>query len=86
MIMCNPDILPRKSDPQGSTRYEDVNIIHEQIECHFRKVNYYDDIDKNNTLIIEDLSPEYDGYECHMFKGSVLKELNNTYSWWQAIK
>ena len=55
--MFNPDILSESADPQGSTRYCNVNIIHEQIECKHTSVTYYDDIAESNTFIVEDKSP-----------------------------
>ena len=84
-IMFNPDILSESADPQGSTRYCNVNIIHEQIECNHTSVTYYDDIAESNTFIVEDKSPEFDGYETHIFKGVVVKENNGTYNWWRSI-
>lgn len=84
-MMCfHPDLLPKSADPQGSERFENVTIYHEQIECRHTETIFYDDIEKNNRFIIEDYSPEYTGYEVHMFKGTVLKE-HNEYSWWHNI-
>lgn len=83
--MCfNPDLLPDAADPVGSVRYDNVNICHEKIKCKHDTTTFYDDIDKNNTFIVEDKSPLYDGYEVHMFEGVVLRE-NNSYSWWHKI-
>lgn len=84
-IMFNPDILPESADPQGSTRYGNVNIILEQIECNHEEVTYYDDIAENYTFIIEDKSPKYDGYETRIFKGTVVKEDNGTYHWCRSL-
>jgi len=84
-IIYNPNILPESADPQGSTRYGNVNIIHEQIECKHSSVTYYDNIADSNTFIVEDKSPEFDGYETHIFKGVVVKEDNGTYNWWRSI-
>ena len=86
MIMFNPDILPESADEQNSTRFGNVNIVHEKIECHHDETFFYDNIAECNTFIIEDRSPAYDGYECHMFKGVVVKEANGGYSWWTSIK
>lgn len=85
-IIYNPNILPESADPQGSTRYGNVNIIHEQIECKHSSVAYYDNIAESNTFIIEDKSPKFEGYETRIFKGVVVKENNGTYSWWRSIK
>lgn len=84
-MMFNPNILPESADPQGSTRYGNVNIILEQIECNHEEVTYYDDIAENYTFIIEDKSPKYDGYETRIFKGTVVKEDNGTYHWWRSL-
>lgn len=85
-IMFNPDILPESADPEYSTRYGNVSIVHEKIECCHNEITFYDNISKDNTFIIEDKSPEYDGYECHVFKGEVIKEVNGGYSWWKSMK
>ena len=83
-MMFHPDILPESSDPEGSERFENVTIYHEQIECHHEMTTFYNDIENNNRFIIESYSPEYSGYQCHMFKGTVLKERDG-YSWWHNI-
>ena len=85
MIWFNPDLLPESADPQLSTRYGNVNIVHEQIEDKEESTIFYDNISVDYTFIIEDKSPAYKGYECHVFKGEVLKEANGTYSWWKSI-
>ena len=85
MTVYNPDLLPNTADPQGSTRYGNVNIIHEQIECHHEETTFYDDICKTNTFIIEEKSPQFEGYESHIFKGTVIKESDGSYHWWRSI-
>lgn len=85
-MIFHPDILSENSDPQGSIRYGNVNIVHEQIECRHTSVTYYDNIAESNSFIIEDRSPEYNGYEVHIFKGVVVKENNGTYNWWRSIQ
>ena len=85
MIVFHPDLLPESADPKYSTRYCNVNIIHEKIENDFSETKFYDNICENYTFIIEDKSPEYDGYECHIFKGDVVKEADGGYSWWKSI-
>lgn len=84
-LMFNPNLLPESADPQDSTRYGNVNIIHEQIECSHDEVKFYDNIAENYTFIIEDKSPNYEGYECRIFKGTVVKEDNGTYHWWKSL-
>lgn len=85
-MMFNPDLLPESADPQLSTRYGNVNIVHEQIEDKKENTTFYDNISDNYTFIIEDKSPEYNGYICHYFKGTVIKEADGTYSWFKNIK
>ena len=85
-MMFNPDLLPESADPEVSTRYSNVNIIHELIESGNESVTFYDNISQNYTFIIEDKSPEYSDYICHYFKGTVIRESNGTYSWWRNIK
>ena len=81
---CHPASFPESADPQNSERFENVVIFHEQIECHHVDTTFFDDIKQNNLFIIQDYSPEYSGYQCHMFKGTVLKERDG-YSWWHNI-
>ena len=85
-MMFNPDLLPDSADPEVSTRYGNVNIIHELIESDNESIKFYDNICKDYTFIIEDESPQYNGYECHVFKGTVLKEADGRYSWWKNLK
>ena len=85
-MMFNPDLLPESADPEISTRYGNVKIIHEQIKSDDASVTFYNNISKDYTFIIEDKSPEYSDYICHYFKGTVIKESNGTYSWWRNIK
>lgn len=85
MTMFNPDLLPEAADPEGSVRYGNVSIFHEKIECKHDTTTFYDDIAKTNTFIIEDKSPQYKGYECSIFKGTVIKEANGSYHWWKSI-
>ena len=84
LVCFHPALLPESADPQDSERFENVTIYHEYIECHHEETNYYDDIENNNRFIIEEHSPDYIGYECHVFEGTVLKE-HNGYSWWHNI-
>lgn len=85
MILYNPDLLNPNSDPEGSERFENVNIVHEKIERCKEEVIWFDDIENTNTFIIQDCSPQYEGYEAHIFKGTVIKERNGEYSWWKNI-
>lgn len=82
----NPSLLPESADPRGSTRYKNVAICHEMIECKLNDTTFYNDIEDNNTFIIEDKSPEYEGYTCHIFEGTVIKEANGTYGWWRDVE
>lgn len=82
----HPDLLPETADPIGSTRYGNVRIVLEQIENNKYETTYYNSIAENNTFIIEDKSPEYKGYECRFFKGTIVKEADGSYSWWKSIK
>ena len=86
MNWYNQDLLPKDFDPEGSTRYENVTIIHEMIECHFASVKFHDDLQNANCFIIEDYCPDYNGYLVHEFTGTVLKEANGDYSWWRNLK
>lgn len=85
-ITLHPDLLPETADPIGSIRYGNVRIVLEQIENNKYETTYYNSIAENNTFIIEDKSPEYKGYECSFFKGTIIKEADGSYSWWKSIK
>lgn len=84
-ITHHPDLLPETIDPEGSTRYSNVKIYHEQIQCKYNKVHWFDSIEQNNTFIIQDQSPDYEGYKVDVFKGTVLKEKDGQYSWWRSL-
>ena len=84
-MMFNPNILPESADPQGSIRYHNVDIIHETIESDYEEVIFINKIDIDNRFEIIDKSSQYNGYECHIFKGDVLKESDGGYSWWRSI-
>ena len=85
MTAFNPNLLSENADPEGSTRYENVNIINERIECHREHTEFYDGISSANRLVIADYSPCYDGFESRCFKGTVLREADGTYSWWKNL-
>ena len=85
MITYHPSILPSSADPEDSERFENVDIILEEINEAFENVTFYDDIEKNNRFIIEQHSPTFKEYQVRMFKGTVLKEKNGDYSWWRNI-
>ena len=85
-MMFNPNLLPESADPEGSIRYKNVDIVHVQITNDYEEVTFFDMIEVANRFEICDKSPHYDGYECHVFKGDVLKEKNGGYSWWKSIK
>ena len=53
---------------------------------NFAFTQFYDEIQNANRLIIEEHSPEYNGYMAHEFTGTVLKEANGDYSWWRNLK
>jgi len=84
MTMFNPDLLPETADPEGSVRYEDVNILLLIIPCRETGVlcQWHKD---NNMFIIYDCSPEYVSQAVDAFKGTLLVEANGSYSWWRSI-
>ena len=85
MITYHPSLLNESSDPEGSERFENVNIILEEINEAFEDVTFYNDIEKNNRFIIEQHDPTFKEYRVKIFKGTVLKEKNGDYSWWRNI-
>lgn len=84
-LTLHPDLLPDTADPKGSTRYCNVTIIHNKIESNICSTSFDNHITDNYSFIVNDKSPEYKGYECNVFKGTVLKEADGTYSWWRSI-
>lgn len=84
MMMFNPDLLPETADPEGSIRYENVNMLLLIIPCRETGILYqwYKD---DNTFIIYDCSPEYNNQAIDAFKGTLLVETDGSYSWWRSI-
>ena len=84
MMMLHPDLLPDTADPEGSVRYEDVNMLLLIIPCRETGVlcQWYKD---DNMFIIYDCSPEYGNQAINSFKGTLLVEANGSYSWWRSI-
>lgn len=85
-MMFNPDFLPESADPQLSTRFENVVIQHTQIYDDFEHTEFFDMIEMQNYFIVADYSPRFQSSETKVFKGTVLKESNGTYSWFKNIK
>lgn len=85
-MMFNPNLLDESADPEGSIRFENVDIQHTQIQCNFEHTEFFDMIETLNRFTIADYSPEYDGIESHVFTGTVLKESDGSYSWFKNIK
>jgi hypothetical protein len=83
--MFHPDLLPKSADPQGSIRYENVNIVRIIIPCKEKDilVQFYKE---DKLFIIYDCSPEYGNQAIESFKGTVLEEPNSNYSWWKSIE
>lgn len=85
MITMHLDMLSKVADPEGSTRFENVHIVLEQIPADFDSTMFYNDIEKNNNFIVEDYGTEYEEYEARMFIGTVVIEKNGNYSWWRRL-
>ncbi len=81
-MWLHPDLLPTSADSEGSKRYEHVRIIHFIVPCRESKV-----IMRwcNNMFIIYDSSPDYKQTSVDSFIGTVLHEIDGTYSWWRSI-
>lgn len=84
-MMFHPDLLPKSADPQGSIRYENVNIVRIVIPCKEKGIltQFYKE---DKLFIIYDCSPDYSSQDIESFKGTVLEEPNSNYSWWKSIK
>jgi hypothetical protein len=82
--MFNPNLLSETADPEGSVRYEDVNMLLLIIPCRETGVlcQWYKE---DNIFIIYDCSPEYGNQAVDSFKGTLLVEANGSYSWWRSI-
>ena len=86
MMLFNPNLLNEKADPEESTRFENVVIQLTQIHGDFEHTEFFDMIETQNHFTIADYSPKFNNTESKVFMGTVLKESNNTYSWWRNIK
>lgn len=86
MMLFNPNFLNEKADPEGSIRFEDVVIQHTQIYDDFEHTEFFDMIEVQNHFTVADYSPRFQSSETKVFKGTVLKESNGTYSWFKNIK
>lgn len=84
MIAYQLSVLPKTADPEGSTRYENINIILEEIPDDFIDVTFYDDLE-HSRFIIEEHHMDFKEYRARMFKGTVIKEANGNYGWWRNL-
>lgn len=83
-MMLHPDLLPETADPQGSVRYENVNIVRLLIPC--KEEGALTQFYKNdNYFVVYDCSPEYGNQVIESFTGVVIEEANGTHSWWRSI-
>lgn len=84
MTMFNPNLLSETADPEGSVRYEDVNIVRLLIPCREEGtlIQFYKN---DNYFVIYDCSPEYGNQAVESFTGTVIEEANGTHSWWRSI-
>lgn len=83
-MMLHPDLLPETADPQGSVRYEDVNIVRLLIPCKEEETltQFYKN---DNYFVVYDCSQEYGNQAIESFTGTVIEETNGTHSWWRSI-
>ena len=83
-MWLHPDLLPETADPQGSVRYENVNIVRLLIPCKEEGTltQFYKD---DNYFVVYDCSPEYGNTSHECFTGTVIEEANGTHSWWRSI-
>lgn len=84
MTMFNPDLLPATADPEGTTRYENVNMLRLIVPCREEGILYqwYED---ENLFVIYECSPEYGSQGVVSFRGTLLVEADGSYSWWRNI-
>ena len=83
-MMLHPDLLPDSADPEGSMRYENVDIMHLYIPADAENcINHW--YEKLNLFVVYDYAPSYTEHIIARFKGTVLEESNGTYSWWKNI-
>lgn len=83
-MWLHPDLLPETADPQGSVRYENINIVRLLIPCKEEGVitQFYKN---DNYFVVYDCSPKYSNQAVESFTGTVIEEANGTHSWWQSI-
>lgn len=79
----NPNLLNQESDPQGSVRYDNIRIIHFQIPCIEETISskLYSD---QNMFVLCECSPRFKTQRCDQFYGTVLQEMNGSYSWFRS--
>ena len=83
-MMLHPDLLPDTADPEGSARYENVDIMHLYIPADAENcINHW--YEKLNLFVVYDYAPSYTEHIIARFKGTVLEEADGTYSWWKNI-
>ena len=83
-MMLHPDLLPDTTDPEGSVRFENVDIMHLYIPADADNcINHW--YEKLNLFVVYDYSPTYTEHIIARFRGTVLEEANSTYSWWKNI-
>lgn len=85
MTSFHPDLLPESADPAGSTRSY-VTIMVRENPADIDKIVFTDLINTNSLFIVDKFNPQYSNFSCDIFDGVVLKEKNNSYSWWKRIK
>lgn len=85
MTAFNPNLLPESADPEGSTRFENVNMMHLLIPCR-EEGTLFQWYEKDNMFVIYDCSPEYGGQAIESFKGTLLIEADGSYSWWRQLR
>jgi hypothetical protein len=84
MTWFNPNLLPESADPEGSTRYENVTIIHMIVPCRDSGTTMQL-LNDDQLFVIYDCSPEYSKTALNTYKGTVIAESNGSYSWWKSI-
>lgn len=75
--------IPETADPEGSIRFENVQIVHIFIPCKETGV-IHQWFKNNNIFIIYECDPNFVKTIYKHFTGTVLQEANGKYSWWRA--
>lgn len=82
--LFHPDLLPANADPQGSVRYENVDILHITMPCkHIKTISGF--TPDKDMFVVCDYTPDCTIWNHRFFKGTIIVEADGSYSWWRSL-